>query len=141
MASQPISSASIQAPRMRSKSACCGWTWTPILIWVTRSTLAFAPVPDPTPRDSVDALLESWGARREDLDFSPVAVLTRLARVRRHLDVELEGVYAEHGLEPASFALLATIDRLDPGGAGVPRARLTEELGLTAPGLEQRLAT
>jgi DNA-binding MarR family transcriptional regulator len=93
------------------------------------------------PRDSVDALVESWAQRRPELDFSPVEVLTRLARVRRHLDVELEGVYAAHGLEPATFALLATIDRLGPAGEGVSRARLMEELGLPAPAVAASLVS
>jgi hypothetical protein len=88
------------------------------------------------PLDSVDALLASWSVRRPELDFSPVAVLTRLARVRRHLDSELEGVFAAHGLEPGAFALLATVDRLDPAGEGLTRARLTEELGFPAPVLD-----
>src|SRR5690349_20595559 len=101
----------------------------------TRSRLAFAAVPE----DSVDALLASWAARRPQIDFSPVAVLTRLARVRRHLDVELERVFAAHGLEPASFAVLATLDRLDVDGGGLTRARLMEELGLPAGALDEQL--
>ena len=88
------------------------------------------------PEDSVDALIASWAARRPELEFSPVEVLTRLARVRRHLDVELERVFAAHGLEPASFALLATLERLGPAS----RARLMEELGLPAQVLDARLA-
>jgi DNA-binding MarR family transcriptional regulator len=91
------------------------------------------------PRDSVDALLDSWAQRRPELEFSPVAVLTRLARVRRHLDIELEGVFARHGLEPATFALLATADRLDAAGEGLSRARLMEELGLPAAALDSAL--
>ena len=36
--------------------------------------------------DSVDALLASWRAARPDVDFSPVAVVSRLGRVRGHID-------------------------------------------------------
>ena len=56
-----------------------------------------------TPRDSVDALLASWDERRPDLDFSPVAVVARLGRVRDHLDAGLGQVFAAHGLSAPSF--------------------------------------
>jgi DNA-binding MarR family transcriptional regulator len=84
-----------------------------------------------TPRDSVDALLSSWSDRRADLDFGPVAVVARLARVRAHLDGEIDGVLAAHGLSAPSFAVLVTLARVDDGG-GVTQRRLMEELGLTS---------
>ncbi len=90
------------------------------------------------PEDSVDALLASWGERRPDLDFSPVAVLTRLARVRRHVDVELDGVFAEFGLDPARFAVLATLARL-AGDGGLAPERLMAEIGLSGTALAERL--
>jgi hypothetical protein len=47
--------------------------------------------------DSVDQLLDDWNRERPDLDFSPVGVVTRLAKVRTYLDAELTAVFAEHG--------------------------------------------
>ena len=82
------------------------------------------------PRDSVDALLASWAERRPDLDFQPVAVITRLARVRAHLDAELEAVFSESGLTAPSFAALATLARI-AGERGVSQRELADELGLT----------
>ncbi|MCW2938743.1 MAG: transcriptional regulator, MarR family [Actinomycetia bacterium] len=82
------------------------------------------------PRDSVDALLQSWAERRPDLDFRPVGVITRLARVRAHLDAELEEVFAESGLTGPSFAALVTLARIT-GEHGVSQRRLADELGLT----------
>lgn len=82
------------------------------------------------PRDSVDALLRSWAERRPDLDFRPVAVITRLARVRAHLDAELEEVFTESGLTSASFAALVTLARI-ASERGVSQRRLADELGLT----------
>ncbi len=82
------------------------------------------------PRDSVDALLRSWAERRPDLDFRPVGVITRLARVRAHLDAELEEVFAESGLTGPSFAALVTLARI-AGEHGVSQRRLADELGLT----------
>jgi DNA-binding MarR family transcriptional regulator len=82
------------------------------------------------PRDSVDALLESWAEHRPDLDFRPVAVITRLTRVRAHLDAELEKVFGESGLTGPSFAALVTLARIT-GERGVSQRRLADELGLT----------
>jgi len=82
------------------------------------------------PRDSVDALLKSWAERRPDLDFRPVGVITRLARVRAHLDGELEEVFAELGLTGPSFAALVTLARI-ADDRGVSQRRLAGELGLT----------
>ena len=36
--------------------------------------------------DSVDHVLADWAHERPDLDFTPVGVVTRLARVRGYLD-------------------------------------------------------
>ena len=82
------------------------------------------------PRDSVDALLESWAERRPDLDFRPVGVITRLARVRAYLDAELEAVFSESGLTGPAFAALTTLARI-AGERGVSQRELADELGLT----------
>src|SRR3954453_14816980 len=84
-----------------------------------------------TPRDSVDALLASWQQHRSDLDFGPVAVVARLARVRGHIDAELDDVFAAHGLSAPSFGVLVTLARVDEG-RGVSQRRLMDELGLTS---------
>jgi DNA-binding MarR family transcriptional regulator len=100
-----------------------------------------------SPRDSVDALIESWGERRPDLDFRPVAVITRLARIRAHLDAELDRIFDQFGLTGPSFAALVTLARI-ADEHGVSQRQLADELGLT-PGtvsvrvdrlVEQRLA-
>jgi DNA-binding MarR family transcriptional regulator len=80
--------------------------------------------------DSVDRLLQSWGAVRPDIDLSPVAVVARLGRLRRIFEAELETVYAEHGLTGPDFSALVTLRRL--GGAAVTQTELMRELGLTS---------
>jgi DNA-binding MarR family transcriptional regulator len=87
---------------------------------------------DCAPRDSVDALLASWAESRDDLDFEPVGVISRLARVRGHIDAELEPVFREFGLGPADFEALVTLARIS-NEHGVSQRRLADELGL-APG-------
>jgi DNA-binding MarR family transcriptional regulator len=93
---------------------------------------------DCVPRDSVDALLASWRERRPELDFSPVGVVTRLARIRAHLDAELDRLFAAHGLGAASFAVLVTLARLEDEG-GVSQRRLMDELGLTSGTISVRM--
>jgi len=91
-----------------------------------------------TPRDSVDALLASWRQRRSDLDFGPVAVVARLARIRAHIDAELDGVFTAYGLTAPSFGVLVTLARVDDGG-GVSQRRLMDELGLTSGTISVRM--
>lgn len=83
------------------------------------------------PRDSVDRLLEDWAAVRPALDFSPLGVVARLARVRDHVEVELDRVFAEHRLTGPDFAVLVTLARLNERG-GVTQRSLMDELGLTS---------
>jgi DNA-binding MarR family transcriptional regulator len=83
------------------------------------------------PGDSVDRLLASWGRADPALDVSPVAVIARLERLRRIIDIELEATFAEHGLNGSDFAALATLRRLaEPGG--VSQRHLMRELNLTS---------
>src|SRR5262245_18439299 len=83
------------------------------------------------PRHTVDRLLDSWGAVRPDLDLSPVAVIARLARVRRIIDAELETTFAEYGLNSWDFEALITLRRFDQAG-GISQRQLMRELGLTS---------
>jgi DNA-binding MarR family transcriptional regulator len=84
-----------------------------------------------TPSDSVDALLSSWAEQRPDLDVSPVAVVSRLARVRDFLDAQLAAVFGNFGLTAPSFAVLVTLARFGGESAGVSQRRLADDLGLT----------
>jgi DNA-binding MarR family transcriptional regulator len=88
---------------------------------------------DPESRvlDSVDALLADWARERPDLDFSPVGVVTRLARVRAHLDAALVDVFARYDLSAADFVAVVSLRR---AGAPyrLPQVQLAQQLGLTA---------
>lgn len=90
------------------------------------------------PRDSVDALQASWRERRPDLDFEPVGVISRLARVRSHVDAELDRLFAAHGLGSATFAVLVTLARIGDQ-RGVSQRRLMDELGLTSGTISVRM--
>jgi DNA-binding MarR family transcriptional regulator len=97
------------------------------------------PIPEPpVPPDSVDRLLADWRRVRPELDFSPVAIVGRLSRLRLHLDAALDAVFAAHGLTAPSFAVLVTLARLDAPG-GVSQRRLMDELGLTSGTISVRM--
>ena len=64
--------------------------------------------------DHVDLVLGQWHAQRPDLDVSPMAVIGRLSRLARLVDVELGRTFAAHGLDRASFDVLATLRRSAP---------------------------
>ena len=64
--------------------------------------------------DHVDRILAQWNRERPDLDVEPMGLLGRLARVRAHLAREIEKALAGHGLNSASFDVLATLRRSGP---------------------------
>jgi DNA-binding MarR family transcriptional regulator len=90
-------------------------------------------------RDSVDEIIDEWHRQRPDLPVAPVGVITRLGRVRAHLDTALAQVFAGFELTPADFQVLVTLRR-----AGTPyqlgQARLMDALGLTSGTISVRLA-
>lgn len=71
--------------------------------------------------NQVDRILEQWGRVRPDLDVTPMGLTGRLKRIARILEREMEPVFAAHGLNLASFDVLATLlrsgepFRLSPG--------------------------
>ena len=64
--------------------------------------------------DEVDRLVDAWRRERPDLDVAPMQVWSRVARLARHLDRCRAESFAQHGLEPWAFDVLAALRR---GGA------------------------
>ncbi|KEP71217.1 transcriptional regulator [Thioclava dalianensis] len=73
--------------------------------------------------DQVDRILEQWRAERPDLDVSAMGVLGRLKRLHDALLAELAALYSAHGLNAASFDVLATLRR-----SGAPYALSPSDL-------------
>src|SRR6516165_4988280 len=65
-------------------------------------------------RDEVDDLVVAWQAERPGLDVQPMQVLSRVARLERHLDRARRAAFASHGLEPWEFDVLAALRRQGP---------------------------
>lgn len=65
-------------------------------------------------RDTVDAIVGQWRVARPDLDSSPVGVVGRISRASVQVQRRLDEVFAEHGLQPGGFDVLATLRRNGP---------------------------
>jgi len=68
-------------------------------------------VPAAQGRDEVDDLVAAWRAERPDLEVQPMQVLSRVARLARHLDRARRSAFAAHDLEPWEFDVLAALRR------------------------------
>ncbi|MGZ8648364.1 MAG: MarR family winged helix-turn-helix transcriptional regulator [Solirubrobacteraceae bacterium] len=88
--------------------------------------------------DGVDLILKQWRRERPDLDPSPIGVIGRISRLARELEQRLEPVYAEQGLEPGWYDVLATLRRSGPPYRLRP-SEFTGALMLTSSGTTKRL--
>jgi DNA-binding MarR family transcriptional regulator len=89
-------------------------------------------------RDGVDLILEQWRRERPDLDPSPIGVIGRISRLARELELRLERVYREQGLEAGWYDVLATLRRTGPPYRLRP-TEFTSALMLTSSGTTKRL--
>ena len=62
----------------------------------------------------IDDILKQWNTARPDLDVAPMALIGRMKRVTQVLSLEMEKTFAAHGLNFASFDVLATLRRSGP---------------------------
>ncbi|MGW6917041.1 MarR family winged helix-turn-helix transcriptional regulator [Kitasatospora sp. NPDC054939] len=88
--------------------------------------------------DHVDRIVEQWRAERPDLDVSPMEVIGRLKRFSRLADAELKKNFAAHGLDSASFDVLATLRRNGPPYRLTPTG-LMQSAMVTSGAITQRL--
>ena len=63
------------------------------------------------PADDVDRIVSAWRRERPDLDVEPLAVLSRVSRLARRLDLARGSAFAEHGLEGWEFDVLSALRR------------------------------
>jgi len=88
-----------------------------------------APLPDPAgPRDEVDRIVLAWQRERPDLDVQPLAVLSRVSRLARHLDLARRSAFERHHLETWEFDVLAALRRAGAPYQLSPGALLTQTL-------------
>ena len=61
--------------------------------------------------DPVDEILAQWQQERPDLDVSPMGIIGRTTRLAKHLKNEIGKTFAQFGLNPGEFDVLATLRR------------------------------
>lgn len=61
--------------------------------------------------DEVDRIIEAWRRERPDLDVAPLAVLSRISRLARHLDLARARAFSRHDLEQWEFDVLSALRR------------------------------
>jgi len=87
-------------------------------------------------RDEVDRLIAAWKRERPDVDLSPLAILSRITRISRHLDLARRDAFAE--LDTWGFDVLAALRR-----AGAPHtlspSQLMQETMVTSGTMTNRL--
>ncbi|MEO7015271.1 MAG: MarR family transcriptional regulator [Leifsonia sp.] len=82
----------------------------------------------PDARDEVDRIVDAWLRERPDLDFSPLQVLSRVARLSRHLDRARRTAFDRSDLESWEFDVLAALRRAGPPYQLSPKALLQQTL-------------
>jgi len=87
-------------------------------------------------RDEVDRLIAAWKRERPDADLSPLAILSRITRISRHLDLARRDAFAD--LDTWGFDVLAALRR-----AGAPHTlspgQLMQETMVTSGTMTNRL--
>lgn len=61
--------------------------------------------------DEVDRIVEAWVRQRPDLDFSPLEVLSRVARLSRHLDIARKEAFRRSDIESWEWDVLSALRR------------------------------
>jgi len=89
--------------------------------------------------DRVDRIIEEWGERRPDLDFSPLQVVARVLRAAHHIQTRLDGIAAAYGLShTGDLDVLSDLDRAGPPYERTP-SELASALLVTTGGMTVRL--
>jgi len=78
--------------------------------------------------DEVDRIIAAWHAERPDLDLEPLAVLSRVSRLARHLATARAGAFDRHGLEQWEFDVLSALRRSGPPYHLSPGALVTQTM-------------
>lgn len=80
--------------------------------------------------DSIARVLREWVELEPDLDFTPVGIIARMARIRAVVDVAQTRLFGSAGISPADFPVLAVLRRRRPPYR-LTQMQLAKELALT----------
>ena len=82
----------------------------------------------PAESDEVDRIVDSWRRERPDLDFTPLQVLSRVARLSKHLDRARRTAFARSDLDSWEFDVLSALRRAGTPYQLSPKALLQQTL-------------
>ncbi|MFZ4893977.1 MarR family winged helix-turn-helix transcriptional regulator [Plantibacter sp. Mn2098] len=82
----------------------------------------------PERNDEVDRIVDAWNRERPDLDFAPLQVLSRVARLARQVDRARRAAFTRSNLEPWEFDVLAALRRAGTPYRLSPKALLAQTL-------------
>jgi DNA-binding MarR family transcriptional regulator len=78
--------------------------------------------------DDVDRVIAAWHRERPDLDLAPLAVLSRVSRLARRLDLARDRAFAAHDLASWEFDVLVALRRAGQPYRLTPGQLLAETL-------------
>lgn len=73
----------------------------------------------------INKIKAQWAKQRPDLDTGPMGLIGRITRLSHRLSEEMGKTFAQHGLNAASFDVLATLLRSGPPHALSPNQLLS----------------
>jgi DNA-binding MarR family transcriptional regulator len=94
--------------------------------------------PAPHLRDDVDEVIAQWRRERPDLNVSPVAVIGRLSKLARRLEIEFGQGLAAFGISEGEFDVLCALRRVGSPYRLTP-SELVETVMISAAGMTKRL--
>ena len=118
-------------------SRCSAMSRLPLMSNAKVQGQSQVPRADPAP-DSVDHIVAQWQREMPGLESGNMVLFGRLKRCTALLQARLETVFAEHGLNAASFDVLATLRRAGKPYRLTPTA-LFESLMVTSGTMTNRL--
>jgi DNA-binding MarR family transcriptional regulator len=78
--------------------------------------------------DEVDRIVDAWLRERPDLDFAPLQVLSRVARLSKHLDRARRTAFSRSELDSWEFDVLSALRRAGEPYELSPKALLQQTL-------------
>ncbi|MCX7521796.1 MarR family winged helix-turn-helix transcriptional regulator [Microbacterium sp. STN6] len=82
----------------------------------------------PEGSDEVDRIVDAWLHERPDLDFAPLQVLSRVARLSKHLDRARRTAFTRSELDSWEFDVLSALRRAGEPYRLSPKALLQQTL-------------
>ncbi len=88
--------------------------------------------------DHVDRIVEQWARERPELDIAANAVMARVLRTARSVELAIADVFGRYGINRGEFDVLASLRRSGPPFALGP-SRLSEGLLLSTAAMTNRI--